>query len=223
MLISKLADKTDSGFLAANLPEGMRAITISTDAISGVAGYVFPGDRIDLLFTHNIPEKGATGGGSSKPAFSIPGISIPSVSSGGGEGAAYAEVLVSNIPVLAVNVRDSGESTQSSFIPSAESIATAVISGGGSTPSSLTLQVTDIQAEKIRLAESSGTLTVSLRSVKDRENQTIPAPTNLESLTQIPLGSGTKLGNSDNVKVIRGATNSNSAAPSSNPFGAGAQ
>ena len=41
----------DRGFLAAALGPGMRAVTISVSAQTGVAGFIFPGDRVDLLLT----------------------------------------------------------------------------------------------------------------------------------------------------------------------------
>jgi pilus assembly protein CpaB len=39
----------DRGFLAAVLAPGMRAISIPVDPISGVAGLIWPGDRVDIL------------------------------------------------------------------------------------------------------------------------------------------------------------------------------
>lgn len=44
----------DRGFLAAVLEPGMRAITIGVDAVTGIAGLIWPGDRVDLLLTQNI-------------------------------------------------------------------------------------------------------------------------------------------------------------------------
>lgn len=44
----------DRGFLAAALGPGMRAVTIPVSAKTGVAGFVFPGDRIDLVLTQTI-------------------------------------------------------------------------------------------------------------------------------------------------------------------------
>ena len=41
----------DRGFLAAALGPGMRAVTITVTQKSGVAGFVFPGDHIDLVLT----------------------------------------------------------------------------------------------------------------------------------------------------------------------------
>ena len=44
----------DRGFLAAALGPGMRAITIPVSAKTGVAGFVFPGDRVDLVLTQSV-------------------------------------------------------------------------------------------------------------------------------------------------------------------------
>jgi len=44
----------DRGFLAAALGPGMRAITIPVSDTSGVGGFVFPGDRVDLMLTQSV-------------------------------------------------------------------------------------------------------------------------------------------------------------------------
>ena len=44
----------DRGFLAAVLTPGMRAVTVAINATSGIAGFIFPGDRVDLILTHAI-------------------------------------------------------------------------------------------------------------------------------------------------------------------------
>lgn len=71
----------DRGFLAAALGPGMRAVTVPVSAQSGVAGFVFPGDRIDLVLTQ--------------------------VVEGGGDGPALktSETIVRNIRVLATDQR----------------------------------------------------------------------------------------------------------------------
>jgi pilus assembly protein CpaB len=43
----------DRGFLAAVLGPGMRAVTVGVDAISGLAGLIWPGDRVDLILTQS--------------------------------------------------------------------------------------------------------------------------------------------------------------------------
>lgn len=44
----------DRSFLAAALGPGMRAVTVSVSAQSGGAGFIFPGDRVDLVVTQSV-------------------------------------------------------------------------------------------------------------------------------------------------------------------------
>jgi pilus assembly protein CpaB len=69
------------GFLAAALGPGMRAVTVSVSGTSGVAGFVFPGDRVDIVLTQEVQ--------------------------GGGEGAALkvSETVMRNVRVLATDQR----------------------------------------------------------------------------------------------------------------------
>ncbi len=48
----------ERGFLAAVLTPGYRAMSIKVGADSGVAGLVFPGDRVDIILTHGIKRDG---------------------------------------------------------------------------------------------------------------------------------------------------------------------
>jgi pilus assembly protein CpaB len=57
-----LVGPNDRGFLAAALGPGMRAVTVPVSTTSGVAGFVFPGDRVDVLLTQEV-----TGGGEGPP------------------------------------------------------------------------------------------------------------------------------------------------------------
>jgi len=47
----KLADKEAGGGLAITIPEGMRAVSVEVDEVIGVAGFVLPGTRVDVLAT----------------------------------------------------------------------------------------------------------------------------------------------------------------------------
>ena len=71
----------ERGFLAAALGPGMRAVTVAVSATSGVAGFVFPGDRVDLVLTQEV-----TGGGDGAPLRA-------------------SETIIRNIRVLAVDQR----------------------------------------------------------------------------------------------------------------------
>ena len=52
-----LVNPSDRGFLAAALGAGMRAITVPLSVDQGVAGFVFPGDRVDLLLTLELADE----------------------------------------------------------------------------------------------------------------------------------------------------------------------
>jgi pilus assembly protein CpaB len=57
-----LVGPNDRGFLAAALGPGMRAVTVPVNVIGGVAGFVFPGDRVDVVLTQEV-----VGGGDGPP------------------------------------------------------------------------------------------------------------------------------------------------------------
>lgn len=49
---TRLAKPGDRGFLAAVLNPDMRAISVPVTAITGIAGFVFPGDHVDVILSH---------------------------------------------------------------------------------------------------------------------------------------------------------------------------
>ncbi|MEE4536859.1 MAG: Flp pilus assembly protein CpaB [Erythrobacter sp.] len=53
-----LVSPGDRGFLAAALGPGMRAVTVPVSAKTGVAGFVFPGDRVDVVLTQEVSGEG---------------------------------------------------------------------------------------------------------------------------------------------------------------------
>lgn len=77
----------DRGFLAAALGPGMRAVTVPVSAQSGVAGFVFPGDRVDLVLTQTVE-------GGDGPALRV------------------SETFVRNVRVLATDQRTSTEDAE---------------------------------------------------------------------------------------------------------------
>jgi len=51
---AKIVAPGSRGFLAAVLGPGMRAVSVPVTATSGISGFVFPGDRVDILITHQL-------------------------------------------------------------------------------------------------------------------------------------------------------------------------
>jgi pilus assembly protein CpaB len=55
ILESRLAAPGSGGGLAATIPQGMRACAVKVDEVVGVAGFVTPGMRVDVLVSGNPP------------------------------------------------------------------------------------------------------------------------------------------------------------------------
>lgn len=51
ILLSKVTDAGERASLASRLRDGMKAATIRVDDVNGVAGFVLPGEVVDILFT----------------------------------------------------------------------------------------------------------------------------------------------------------------------------
>ncbi|KUM25670.1 pilus assembly protein CpaB [Mesorhizobium loti] len=54
ILASKITGPGQRATLSAVLGEGMKAVSIRVNDVLGVAGFVFPGDRVDVLLTRNV-------------------------------------------------------------------------------------------------------------------------------------------------------------------------
>jgi pilus assembly protein CpaB len=60
VLGSKLTGPGQRATLSAVLHEGMKAVTVRVSDIEGVAGFVLPGDRVDILLTRRVDKGGTT-------------------------------------------------------------------------------------------------------------------------------------------------------------------
>src|SRR6476646_7191722 len=124
-----LVGPNDRGFLAAALGPGRRAVTVPVNVSTCVAGFVFPGDHVDIVLTQQVQ------GGGDGPALKV------------------SETIIRNVRVLATDQRltdknDDGKTEVKTF-------------------SNVTMEVTPRIAEKIAVAQSMGTLSLSLRSIAD--------------------------------------------------------
>jgi len=124
-----LVGPQDRGFLAAALGAGMRAITVPVNVSTGVAGFVFPGDHVDVVLTQTVE------GGGDGPALKV------------------SETIIRNVRVLATDQRITDKDKDGK---------TEV-----KTFSNVTFEVTPRIAEKLAVAQSLGTLSLSLRSIAD--------------------------------------------------------
>lgn len=59
IVATKITGPGQKATLSALIEEGMRAVTIRVNDVDGVAGFVLPGDRVDVMMTRD-PEKGGS-------------------------------------------------------------------------------------------------------------------------------------------------------------------
>ncbi|HEY0270903.1 MAG TPA: Flp pilus assembly protein CpaB [Sphingomonas sp.] len=139
-----LVSPKDRGFLAAALTPGMRAVTISVSGASAVAGFVFPGDRVDLVLAQDVAAN-------SSAADAGPGGSHIAQDE---RQLHTSETIIRNIRVLATDQRFDN-------VPTADGKQTV------SNFSLVTVEATPKIAEEIAVAQKLGALSLSLRPLAD--------------------------------------------------------
>ena len=123
----KLVKPNGSGFMAAMLPTGMRAVSTEISPETGAGGFILPNDRVDVILSKR--EKNPDRGG-------------PEL--------VNAEIILSNIRVLAIDQAPKEKDGQNSVV--------------GKTA---TLELKPDQAEILARARLGGTLSLALRSIAD--------------------------------------------------------
>jgi pilus assembly protein CpaB len=83
----KLVRAEGSGFMAAILPSGMRAVSTEISAETGAGGFILPNDRVDIVLTRHL--KNPDGGNTNGPM--------------GGNDLVISEIILTNIRVLAID------------------------------------------------------------------------------------------------------------------------
>ena len=133
VLLTKLSGPNGRATLSNMLSAGMRAVTIRTDEIAGVGGFITPGDRVDVVLTRDAGDIQEV----SKNAQGATGSTVTS------------EVVVSDAKVLSVGQGADERKTEPQIA------------------NSVTIEVTNEGAQKVALARTVGTLSLSLRSSAD--------------------------------------------------------
>lgn len=163
LLVSKLRNPNDPTYIAGQLGEGMRAMTIPTNLTTSVAGFIAPGDKVDVIFTFDLIKSAVQGG-------DVSGTK----GSGDDRNIAFTEVLLPNVKVLAVDSRVTAEPPAQGKEGQPQPI-----------PASVTIEVNQRDAQKVRLAQKVGELSMVLRSVKDKDSYDLVRPTAEQDLTRI--------------------------------------
>ncbi len=145
VLASRLGDKPRANTLAGVVPAGRRAVSVAATDVVGVGGLIQPGDRVDVLAVFD---------------------------KGGDKSTAVAVLSLEDIEVLAVDKEVNGLEKDSS-LPAATDVKKTAATAGPGVARTVTLAVTPEEAQKLMLADRSGTLRLGLRAKGDTGNSTI--------------------------------------------------
>ena len=145
--------------LSSATPQGRRAVTIIVDSITGVGGFIEPKDKVDILWTVNLP----SGGGQE-----------------GGGGQVVTLTLFQEVPVLAVGGDTSGVSA-----PRARQNEQQASTQGGQFMVTLALPPQDTSL--LLFARESGRIQLSLRPRNETGALAIP-PANINTLMERVMG-----------------------------------
>jgi len=123
----KISGPGGRGSLSALISEGKRATAIRVTDVAGVAGFVLPGDSVDIIYTRD------------------------ETSRRGGDGILLSDVLLQNVRVLGIDQDLSEQAATPSVV------------------STVTVEVTNQDAQKLHLAMDAGRLSLTLRRVGETE------------------------------------------------------
>ena len=149
--------------LSGVMPKGKRAVTIAVDTLTGVGGFVRPGDLIDVLWTLKLPpEKGQ------------------------GEGQAVTLTLFQDVPVLAIG----GEMTGRPTGPGGSAAKRRGAEGQQGTEAAqylVTMGLTPQETSFLLFAREQGRIQLSLRP-RLEDGQVAVAPANINNVMTSVLG-----------------------------------
>jgi pilus assembly protein CpaB len=141
ILSFKLFQRGDSGFLSGVLAPGMRAVTVSVNPETGAAGFVLPGDHVDIVVVFDVLDTDDITGDTTSRTVS--------------------ETIMENVRVLATD-----QSVAARSKPGEEGGGDETLADLADT---VTLEVTPNQAQAIAVADSLGRLRLILRSAIEGE------------------------------------------------------
>jgi len=145
----KIVHPGEQGFLAAALKPGMRAIAVAVSDTSGIAGLVFPGDRVDLLLTHDVENQTA-----------------------GGQKRHVSETVLENIRILAMD-QSLGHQTDNKQAPAVARTATIEVSPKEAEMVAVAAELGRLSLSLRSLASPAGGTTVTdIRDIAEPERGT---------------------------------------------------
>ncbi len=133
---SRLLKPGDTSFMAAELPPGMRAISIHIDTLSDTSGFILPGDFVDVMLSEHFSIKQSQAQQKLADIVGPPPFDTREINS----------IVLRNVKVLAID-------------QTVQDLDSKPRTGG-----SATLEVTLQDAQKLTIASSIGNMSLLLRS-----------------------------------------------------------
>lgn len=134
----------DRGFLAAVLTPGMRAVSVPVNATSGISGFVFPGDWVDVVLTMRVNvEDGEKGKASTKARH-------------------FSETLLTNVRVLAIDQKTENQEGQATVAKT----ATLEVSPKQAEKIALGLELGNLSLSLLSLAREENDFALLARNIK---------------------------------------------------------
>lgn len=141
ILAAKLFKRDKAGLMSGVLEGGMRAVSFSVSPETASAGFILPGDRVDVLLTHTKAQEALQK--KAKPGPADPNAPLLVLQQ-------TTESILRNVRVIAVN--------QAVDAPPTGAIAVPAVT--------ITLELTPKQAELLITARAMGRLSLVLRSLQ---------------------------------------------------------
>jgi len=127
VLSSKITGPGQRATLSAVLAEGMKAVSIRVNDVLGVAGFVLPGDRVDILLSRNI--RNAEGGDGAFVDVLLQGVKVLAIDQVADESKENATVV--KAVTLEVTTKDAQKLTLAAGIGQLSLALREVASAGG--------------------------------------------------------------------------------------------
>jgi pilus assembly protein CpaB len=128
---SKLSGEGGRASISAVLPADKRAVAVRVGDVSGVAGFVLPGDSVDVFITRQVTD-GA-----------------------GDQTSQITDVLLQNVKVIAIDQNANDNANEPKVSKTA------------------TLEVDTVDAQKLVLGETVGSLSLALRNVANQDTEAV--------------------------------------------------
>ncbi|MEX2622505.1 MAG: Flp pilus assembly protein CpaB [Acidimicrobiia bacterium] len=149
--------------LAELIPSGKQALTISTDLVRGVNGFIRPGDLINMIITLDIEFSQIP---VDSPIFGIPSDTTAAdgtTEEGDTATVTYTRYVMQGLPVLAVARDVRAEEGENTTVTTAQPVVAGQAEPAPEAPSTIfTLEVTPEQAERIVFAFENGSIWLTL-------------------------------------------------------------